>query len=90
MAATIREMGLAVAELASTRRRLLVELEEQTRRQGVEPGPDLAFAGLRVLVARGEDAAKFLISLAPYQEQFDAWFVARIADRLRQAAAGGV
>ena len=83
--ATLSEMSVGVADTAALLRQHLTSLEEMTYRQGVQPGPDLAFAGLRVAIARSEAAAQFLASLAPYQEELEPWLVDRIEKRLKAA-----
>lgn len=79
---SIRVMADAVGALAAAKQRHLVELEDLTYRAGVEPGPDLAFAGLRILVAQANQAAAFLGMLAPHETALRAWL-----DERRAAAA---
>ncbi|MGH6875945.1 MAG: hypothetical protein ACREHV_01065 [Rhizomicrobium sp.] len=85
MKVAIGEMSIAVGDLVAPARRQLRELEELTYRQGIEPGPDLAFAGLRIVIARSEEAARFLAKLAPHQAELDAWLAAKMANRVEAA-----
>ena len=65
MAASLEELARAVEELLDQEKRRLAGLEELTYRQGIEPGPDMAFAGIRILIARVEQVPAILRMLAP-------------------------
>jgi hypothetical protein len=73
-------MAVAVEELVELKRKQMRDLEQLTYRRGIEPGPDMAFAGIRLLVAEGEAAAQFLRQLVPIQEPFMAWLEERQRD----------
>jgi hypothetical protein len=73
---SIANMSSAVSTLTRWKKDQLVDWEEESRRLGVEPAPDLAFAGVRTLVARSEAAAIFLAALAPHEQ--------RLLDALKQ------
>ena len=64
---TFSDMATAVDQLVAAKRQTLHHDEEMTRALGIEPGPDLAFAGVRVMVKRCEAAAALLRRLAPHQ-----------------------
>ena len=65
MAASLEELARAVEELLDQEKRRLAALEDLTYRQGIEPGPDMAFAGVRILIARVEQVPPLLRMLAP-------------------------
>ncbi len=77
MAASLFELSRAVGELVAHKKNLLGELEAMTYRQGFEPGPDLAFAGLRIVVAQAAQAQQLLAELAPHEADLQAWLEAR-------------
>lgn len=64
---TLREMATAVDQLVAAKRQNLHLDEEMTRELGIEPGPDLAFAGVRVMVKRCEAAGAMLRRLASHE-----------------------
>jgi hypothetical protein len=65
MAASLEELSRAVEELLGLHKRRLADLEELTHRHGIEPGSDMAFAGIRVLIARVEQVPALLRMLTP-------------------------
>jgi hypothetical protein len=70
---SFREMSYAVTELVELERKRLRDLEDMTHRRGFEPGPDMAFAGVRLAVAEGAAAAQFLLQLADIEGPFKIW-----------------
>ncbi len=65
--ATVAEMAAGTGELVQFARLHLRSLEEMTYRAGIEPGPDLAFAGVRIALAQAEEAVRFLRALVPLE-----------------------
>lgn len=65
MATSFEDLARAVEEVLDLQRRSLVELETLSQRQGIEPGPDLAFAGVRIAIARAAQVPPLLRLLAP-------------------------
>lgn len=80
MTTSVFEMANAVRELVLLEQKRLIELDELTIRQG--HNVDGGLAGLRILVARTGEAARFLRELAPLEAPLQVWLDAhRIADR---------
>jgi hypothetical protein len=73
----IREMAQAVGALVNLKRDHLFGLERLSFDRGIETGPDLAFAGIRIVLAQGEAAMRLLLQLAPYEAELQAWLAAR-------------
>lgn len=71
------DLSRAVGRLARLAERQLVDFEEATYALGIEPGPDLAFAGIRVLVSETKHAATLLAKLAPHQADVEAVLAAQ-------------
>lgn len=82
MATPIRDMARAVGDLVYLKRDQLTVIERLSFDRGIETGPDMAFAGIRIVLAEGEEARRFLLSLAPHEAELRAW----LAERPRSAA----
>jgi hypothetical protein len=72
-------MANALAKMVRQERERLHYYEQLTYDEGIEPGPDLAFAGVRLMVARAEDASALMRQLAPHEDAFFAWLAERTA-----------
>jgi hypothetical protein len=72
----LTRMADALTKMVKQERDRLRYLEQCTYDEGIEPGPDLAFAGVRLMVMRAEDASALMRRLVPHEDAFFAWLEA--------------
>jgi hypothetical protein len=84
---SLHQMADALRELVVIERKRLNELDELTYRQGLKPGEDVSFAGVRILIEQTDAAHQLLRKIAPYEDAFRMWLEARAQPNSAPAAA---
>lgn len=91
---SLYQMAKAVEDLVALKRDHLQGFERASYDRGFEPGPDLAFAGVRVMIMEGEAAYRLLRRLAPQQDALERWLAERSAAAVEHepvpASPGGI
>lgn len=70
---SLYEMAKAVEDLVALKRDHLQGFERASYDRGIEPAPDIAFGGVRLMIMEGEAAGRLLRRLAPHQDALERW-----------------